>query len=535
MTQTARLVKIERALAPTGGPFFPEYRGRPVDFARDVLRVTWTPRQCEIALAAERPPYRVLVKSSHNVGKTMFSAGYAAYFFLTRKPAIVITTAPKMEQVRDLLWKEIRTQARHLLPFAGTRGPRVDRAADDFMVGTTAQTGTGFQGHHGPHMLFVFDEAVGVEPEFWEVAQTMFCPPGHAWICIFNPTDSASAAYQAEMARGADGAATWTVITMSSLEHPNILAELRGEPPPIPSAIRLGRLNDMLAEWCEGVTGLPDEASDIQWPPASGKWVRPGPLAEARLLGRWPSSAAGVWSDALWRAALREPPAPDPKWPVVLGCDVARFGDDYTVIHVRHGPVSLHHEWHNGWSAAQTCGRLKELCREWAAWLTRLRPAKAAKVLPESIPVNVDDDGIGGAGIVDHAEGYAFRGVSAARASTVPDDYPNLRSELWFAAAARARAGQLFLGKLPQAAQDRLRRELLAPTYRLDAAGRRVVEPKDATKENLGYSPDSADALNLAYHEAPSTTPQAHEPTGPRPEPRRLKDRPASGHFGRGR
>jgi hypothetical protein len=42
----------------------------------------------------------------------------------------------------------------------------------------------------------------------------------------------------------------------------------------------------------------------------------------------------------------------------------------------------------------------------------------------------------------------------------------------------------------------------MAPTWKLDAEGRRVVEPKDKIKERLGRSPDGLDALNLAYYTA---------------------------------
>lgn len=504
VARDVRLLKKELhafALAGRGAPF-PEYRGRPVDFAREVLKVEWTPKQVEIALAAESPPCRVLCKSANNVGKTMFCAGYAVYWFLTRSPAIVITTAPKLEQVKLLLWKEIRSQSRHLnaVPFAGPESTYAPRGPGDFMLGTTARDETSFKGHHGPHMLFLFDEAVGVEHPFWEAAETMFSPPGHAWICIFNPTDSASAAYQAEHARGADDRPTWSVVTMSALDHPNILAELDGRPPPIPSAIRLGRLNDRIAETCEPVTGAPNPAEDIEWPPGSGKWVRPGPVAEAALVGRWPSQATGVWSDALWRSAcstrLEFPLGVLP----AIGCDVARFGDDWTAIHCRWGGCSLRHESHNGWSTSQTAGRLKELAREVAAFANSLRNPQAEPFDAKKLPVYVDDDGVGG-GVTDQSGGYNFVAVTAKTAPNDDEGYPDKRSELWFVVAEMARKGRLDFTRLDRRSLDKLRLQLLAPTWKLDWAGKRVVDPKAVTKKKLGRSPDDADGCNLAFAE----------------------------------
>src|SRR5436305_1803076 len=87
-----------------------------------------------------------------------------------------------------------------------------------------------------------------------------------------------------------------------------------------------------------------------------GSWFRPGPLFESRALGRWPSAGTyGVWSDLLFATAegllLDLPP-----WHVLpeIGCDPARFGDDFTAIHVRWGCCSMAHERHNGWDTART-------------------------------------------------------------------------------------------------------------------------------------------------------------------------------------
>jgi hypothetical protein len=57
----------------------------------------------------------------------------------------------------------------------------------------------------------------------------------------------------------------------------------------------------------------------------------------------------------------------------------------------------------------------------------------------------------------------------------------------------------LDLSRLSVASLSLLRRQVIAPTYRLDSQGRRVVEAKADTKRRLGRSPDDADALNLAF------------------------------------
>jgi hypothetical protein len=302
-------------------------------------------------------------------------------------------------------------------------------------------------------------------------------------LCIYNPTDTASQAYAEELS------GNWHVVSMSMLEHPNIIAESEGRPAPYAAAIRYARVDDYVRAWCTPLTAIEARATDIEWPPHSGEYHRPGPIAEARMLGRWPSQATyNVWSDGAYAAAEVAGLAM-PDEPVEIGCDVARFGDDMTEIHVRRGPVSLHHEAHNGWTTSQVAGQLKLLARQFG---------REAGQIATEVQIKIDDDGVGG-GVVDQADDYYFAPISAGSTPLEPERYPNRRSELWFAVAGRATEGQLDLSRIDGEIRRELRRQALAPTWKLDSAGRRVVEPKAETKKRLKRSPDGMDALNLAY------------------------------------
>lgn len=453
-----------------------------------MLGVQWYFRQVEIAQALLTPPYRVLVKACHNVGKTFLGGSLVNWFFDSFQPSITLTTAPTARQVNDLLWKEVRVQRRGRGGFPGPKVPRLETAPNHFAHGFTAQDGESFQGHHARNLFLLFDEAVGVEPVFWETAESMFAGEGHAWLAIFNPTDTASQAYIEELSGG------WHVISLNVLEHPNIAAELAGLPPPYPSAIRLARVDTLIRKWCRPLDAGEPVITDIEWPPQSGQWYRPGPIAEARLLGRWPSAATNtVWSDAAFtQAELSVIPEPTDQ-PVEIGCDVARFGDDFTEIHVRRGAVSLHHEAANGWGTDETAGRLKQLAKQWGAYVGMEGPKVAVKV---------DDDGVGG-GVYDQRGEFNFIGISAAETAIDPDGYPNRRSELWFSVAERALRGGLSLARLDPETRRDLRRQAMAPTWKVDGQGRRQVERKDETKKRIKRSPDGMDAVNLAY--TPST------------------------------
>lgn len=498
LTERVRLLEVRVRENRRTKADLQKYRYDPAGYARDILKVKWWSKQVEIAEALCKPPYRVLVKASHSVGKSHLAGGLVNWWYDTRNPGVCLTTAPTARQVRDVLWKEVRRQRRARPGFPGPKIPRLEDSADHFAHGFTARDATAFQGQHEAAVLLIFDEAVGVGAEFWDAAESMVQGAEYGWLAIFNPTDTTSRAYIEEQAAGD----RWTVIDIPAPDHPNIEAELAGEKPPFPQAVRLGWLKDKLEQWGARINAEDATAEDVEFPKGSGQWWRPGPLAEARLLARWPAVGCGVWTDRLWSMAESSLLDCSPNDIPEIGCDVARFGEDWTEFHVRCGPLSLYHEARNGWGTNQTAARLKSLCREWATWATSRREDGLEAIDPKKIVVKVDDDGVGG-GVVDQSGGYFFHGLSAAAVALDKESYPNRRSELWFAVSERARRGELSLARLPKADRTELKRQAMAPRWKLDAQGRRVVEPKDDTRKTLGRSPDGLDALNLSYAPLP--------------------------------
>lgn len=311
----------------------------------------------------------------------------------------------------------------------------------------------------------------------------------------------------AEIERG------WHVVHMSALDHPNITAELKGEAPPVPSAMRLAMFERLLFKWSSPLSDTSEPlATDVQWPPPwatdyiqktnqKPRWYRPGPLAEARLFARFPTQGAtAVWSDGDWQAACRLnlkpleiPHATIPE----LGVDVARYGDDNTALHVRCGPCSLYHEEFNGQDLMQTVGAVVRLCKRFAEWANKRRPKP---ITPTDIPIKIDDSGVGG-GVTDRLKelDYTVAGITAQSLATDADEYPRQRDELWFVVAEMARDGVLDLSRLDQETLDKLKGEAMAQKYKLNSRGMREVWSKEIAKKEIGASPDGMDAVNLAY------------------------------------
>jgi phage terminase large subunit len=175
-------------------------------------------------------------------------------------------------------------------------------------------------------------------------------------------------------------------------------------------------------------------------------------------------------------------PARSDRTPVVVAADIARFGSDETIIAVRKGKRVRIAETYGGRDTMTTTGRILRVARELHA-ATKTRPT-----------IVVDDVGVGG-GVSDRLREVAeFRTIAfnAGASPRAPLDYPNRRSEVWFALAER----------LPEIDLDRdeqLAADLVGPRYTIDSRGRRVVEPKADTKKRLGRSPDRADAVLMAF------------------------------------
>lgn len=159
-----------------------------------------------------------------------------------------------------------------------------------------------------------------------------------------------------------------------------------------------------------------------------------------------------------------------------IGVDVARFGSDRTVIFPRQGLVALTPVVLKGEPTNNIAARLMKEKTEWQSELEF-----------------IDDTGGWGAGVIDNmvVAGYSPMAVNASGKADDPRYY-NRRAECWFRMSEWVKRG----GCLPK--MNEIAKELTAPTYTFKD-GKFLLEPKDAIKKRLGYSPDLGDALSLTF------------------------------------
>lgn len=244
------------------------------------------------------------------------------------------------------------------------------------------------------------------------------------------------------------------------------------------------------------VTGDPDDPErspriSVQWAREQiEKYGRENPWVLVNVFGKFPPSSLNtlLGPDDV-EAAKRRYPAIDEHlftWAQKrIGVDVARFGDDRTVIFRRQGIAAFLPEQLRQRDTVQVAARVSHRINEWVA-----RDANAEVVS------FIDDSGHWGHGVLDNlkAGGYDARPVLFEDHAVADPRYANRRAEMW----ARMAEWVKTVGALPLDLPSEMTAELTTPQYTF-VNGKFMLEPKDEVKKRLGRSPDLADALALTF------------------------------------
>lgn len=161
----------------------------------------------------------------------------------------------------------------------------------------------------------------------------------------------------------------------------------------------------------------------------------------------------------------------------VLGVDVARYGSDSSVHCVREGLQVQPFEMRAKQSTVQTSN--------WTAF--KYNKVKADGAIIDTIGV--------GAGVYDNMMNQGFYCVDGNFGAMADDKdrYANKRAECYFRLKEALDRGLA----LPK--DDELMEELQAISYFYKETGKAQIQAKEKIKEELGRSPDKADALALTF------------------------------------
>lgn len=170
-----------------------------------------------------------------------------------------------------------------------------------------------------------------------------------------------------------------------------------------------------------------------------------------------------------------------------ISCDVARFGDDKTVIIVWRG-------WHIEKIIEMAKSSVKEV-------VNTLKKACIFFKVPRSNVV-VDEDGVGG-GVVDYLDNCKgfVNGSSPIETqfSKKIHNYANLKTQCYFKLADKVRIGEIgCYDDIPNQIKDRIIEDLEQVAQKdIDKDGKIKLIGKEEIKLMIGRSPDYADAIMM--------------------------------------
>lgn len=434
----------------------------------------------------------IRIEAGHAVGKTKLAAGLVNHFFDCFPPSIIYTFAPTFEQIRDLLWKEIKADR------IGTGLPgrvlelALDNGPDHFARGRATSNAHGAgteraQGQHGPYLMFVLDEAEGVADFVFNAIDSMTSGGIAVVLMLANPRTRTSRFHRI--------AARSDVVSfrISCIYHPNVLAgrEL------VPGAVKRAYVEKMVEDHCAVVDQHDADAHTFALPWRPGVIYKPDAEFLFRVLGVAPANIADNVLVTVGRfeyaATAVAPRAIGKPAEARIGVDVARFGKDVGTVYTRH---------------AGELRRAAQLAQVDTKAYVRAIKAEAHRLAARgvtSLHVRVDAGGGYGAGIVDDLRAdeelirlFADFVVLEVHFGGSPRDaeaYADLATEMYGHLAESLLAIRL-VDPPPALEQD-----LVERTYtwrKVAGVDVKKLESKDEFRKRLGRSPDDGDGAALA-------------------------------------
>ena len=411
--------------------------------------VQMEPWQAKVLKAIRDGERRISIRSGHGTGKTALMSWLVLWALLCHKDSKIPFGANSQDQLRDTVWPEFGKWAKHLpeplQEQIEVQGERVVIKADPesaFCVRRTCtkENSEALAGFHANFLMFLIDEASGVPDIIFEVALGALSTPGAIQIMTGNPTRNSGYFHDSHH----KDRARWWTIRVNSEDVPRAR----------------GHIDDVIK-----------------------KYGKDSNEYRVRVLGEFPLADDDTMIPLeLVEAATNRDVHPTRVKPI-WGVDVARFGDDRSVIIKRRGNVIL--EPPIVMQKRDTMVVAGHVVKEYEKTDEVDRPHE----------ICVDVIGIG-AGVVDRLDelGLPVRGVNVGESPSVKGQYMKLRDELWWAVREWFDARDV---RIPD--HQELISELIVPTYKTLSVGKIQVERKDEVKKRVGRSPDLADALMLTF------------------------------------
>ena len=332
------------------------YAEHPVHFVEDLIGVTPDEQQAKI-LQSVADNSMTSVRSGHGIGKSAVEAWTVIWFMATRPFPKIACTAPTQHQLFDILWAEVSKWLRHApaleKEFVWTKEKVYLKGYPEewFAVARTATKPDALQGFHADDILYIIDEASGVKDNIFEPVLGALSTPGARLLMCGNPTQLSGFFYESH--------------TKNRASYKTFHVDGR----------KSGRVSQ---EFIDTIIRMYGEDSDV---------------FRVRVAGEFPKAEADVFIQLslVEKSIMTEfSPRKTPNT-IRIGCDVARFGDDKTVIGVKIDEKATIEKKRQGQDTMKTADDIVLLYYD----LLKQYPG-----YKDTVTVCVDDGGVGG-GVVD--------------------------------------------------------------------------------------------------------------------------------------
>lgn len=430
------------------------YIDHPIDWVRDILRIEPDVWQAE-ALQAYASEPRLAIRAGHGVGKTAWESWIILHFLSTRPFCKIPCTAPTLQQLNDVLWAEVQkwldqSAMKEYLEWTATKISVRGYKGRWFATARTSNKPENLAGFHEEHILFVVDEASGVMDKIFETIEGALTTAGAKLVLCGNPTQNSGVFHDAFFK---DRSLYWNK-KVSCLDTARVTPEY---------AERLKR-----------------------------KYREDSDVYRVRVLGEFPKGDPDSLIPLEWveRATMLDLPEPKDR-KIGIGVDVARFGDDETVIVGQvGGRKQIGQNVYSKKDTMETAGNVLATAREWMATY------KATEV-----DIKVDDSGVGG-GVTDRLNEvvreqnlpYNIIPVNNGSRAKEDDKYANKGTETWHHLRDLLEHKAITLLN-----DDDAVAQLSTRKFKMTSNGKIQLERKEDMKKRGLTSPDRADALVLAF------------------------------------
>lgn len=402
-------------------------------------------------------PLLIAVASGHGIGKSAEMGMLSNWALSTCADAKMVLTANTAGQLRtktmpelakwfrlaiNAKWWKVRSESIHTAQESHIKLWRLDA------VPWSERNTEAFAGLHnvGKRIVVLFDEASGIPAIIWEVTEGALTDEETEiiWIVFGNPTQVMTRFHAC----------------FTKLKHRWVFKQ-------IDSRTVEGTNKAQIQKWIDD-------------------WGEDSDFVRVRVRGEFPRAGTAQMIAADTVAAARKYKAVGfESLPKIMSVDVARFGDDQTVIGMRQGRKYVCLDKLRGKDNAFVGNRVIQL---------------AGEHHPNAVVI--DGDGLG-AGVIDHIRFMGYGGAQSAwpvhefHGGHVPDEpqkYFNKRCEVWGLMRDWLKAG----AEIPD--DPELEDDLCGPEYFFNQKdGTLRVESKDDMKARGLSSPDNADTLAMSF------------------------------------